>query len=65
MPENICNSVTFEPPDYDSPAVLDVLVRALTGRSKAAFEKDISDNLFGKYDKLYRENVKAPEPPSQ
>ncbi len=55
MTENICKSVTFEPPDYDSPMVMDVLVRALTGMSKSDFEKEVRDNCFGRYDFLYQE----------
>lgn len=54
MTENICN-VTFDPPDYDSTMVLDVLVRALKGMSKSDFEKEVRDNCFGRYDSLYRE----------
>lgn len=57
MTENICN-VTFEPPDYDSPMVLDVLVRALKGMSKSDFEKEVRDNCFGRYDSLYQEETK-------
>jgi hypothetical protein len=55
MNENICRDVTFEPPDYDSPIVLDVLVRALTGKGISAFEKEIGDNCFGRYDDLYKQ----------
>ena len=51
------NRVTFTPPDYDSVRVLDTLVRALTGQSLAAFEKEISDNAFGKYDDFYKEET--------
>lgn len=51
------NRVVFEPPDYNSRQVLDALVRALTGQSLAAFEKEISDNAFGKYDDFYKEET--------
>lgn len=51
MTENVCTSVTFEPPDYDSPAVLDALVRALTGQSSTAL---LHDMIIGKYD-IYKE----------
>ena len=54
MPEN---RVIFEPPDYDSRIVLDVLVRALTGKGLSAFEKEIGDNCFGRYDDLYKEET--------
>ena len=50
-------TVTFTPPDYNSRQVLDTLVRVLTGQSLAAFEKEISDNAFGKYDELYKEET--------
>lgn len=56
MPEN---RVIFEPPDYDSRIVLDVLVRALTGKGISAFEKEIGDNCFGRYDDLYKEETNA------
>ena len=57
MNENICRGVTFEPPDYDSPIVLDVLVRALAGISLKEF---LRDERAGKYD-IYEEETNATE----
>ena len=53
MTENVCTSVTFEPPDYDSPAVLDALVRALAGISLKEF---LRNERAGMYD-IYEEET--------
>ena len=53
MPENICKSVTFEPPDYDSPRVLCELIRVLTGQNGSAM---LHDMVIGKYD-IYEEET--------
>lgn len=53
MTENICKSVTFDPPDFDSPRVLDELVRALAGISLKEF---LRNERAGKYD-IYEEET--------
>lgn len=53
MNENICKSVTFEPPDLDAPAVLDELVRALAGISLKEF---LRNERAGMYD-IYEEET--------
>lgn len=52
-----CTKVVFEPPDLDAPAVLDELVRALTGQSSTAL---LHDMVIGKYD-IYKEETNATE----
>ena len=57
MTENICKSVTFEPPDFDSPRVLDVLISALMGITAQEF---LRDERAGKYD-IYEEETNVTE----
>lgn len=52
MTENICKSVTFDPPDFDSPRVLDVLISALMGITAQEF---LRNERAGKYD-IYEED---------
>lgn len=52
MNENICRDVTFEPPDYNSPIVLDVLISALMGITAQEF---LRNERAGKYD-IYEED---------
>lgn len=49
--------VTFTPPDYENPAVMSDLIRAITGQHGADFKREISQNLGGKYDFLYEEDA--------
>lgn len=53
------NRVIFTPPDYDSPRVLDELLRALTGQSLAGFAHELYVNP-GKYE-IYEEEQHAAE----
>lgn len=53
MTESICKSVTFEPPDFDSPRVLDVLISALMGITSQEF---LRNERAGKYD-IYEEET--------
>ena len=57
MPENICRGVTFEPPDFDSPRVMDVLISALMGITTQEF---LRNERAGKYD-IYEEETNATE----
>ena len=57
MTENICKSVTFEPPDYESPRVLDVLISALMGITAQEF---LRNERAGKYD-IYEEETNVTE----
>lgn len=57
MPENICRGVTFEPPDFDSPRVMDVLISALMGITSQEF---LRNERAGKYD-IYEEETNATE----
>lgn len=57
MTENICKSVTFEPPDYESPRVLDVLISALMGITAQEF---LRNERAGKYD-IYKEETNVTE----
>ena len=53
MAENICRGVTFEPPDFDSPRVMDVLISALMGITSQEF---LRNERAGKYDIYEEEN---------
>lgn len=53
MTENVCTSVTFEPPDFDSPRVLDVLISALMGITAQEF---LRNERAGMYD-IYEEET--------
>lgn len=57
MTENICKSVTFEPPDFDSPRVMDVLISALMGITAQEF---LRNERAGMYD-IYEEETNATE----